>query len=268
MSVICRQFTFRWFTWVIAAMGIPGCAVPAAAGLSITEIWPGGLDGDEATSDWIEVTNLGANPIADLSDFHYRDNPVPDTVPDGLALSGGQLSGVGALAAGESAVFLVAWTNPVATESGVILEPTLAQAQDAFRSMWGLAPGQIKLGHMLDADGEGGPGLSGSGDRVILYDGQVTGSPVVDDQSFPVSAPASYIYDPASGQFGALAQAGVLGAYEGARAAGNGPGLPPPVGSPGIVPEPMSGYALALLACGLLRRTRAAGPIYSFTPLR
>jgi len=108
-------------------------------------------------------------------------------------------------------------------------------------------------------DGTGGPGLSRDGDRVILYDGQVTGSPVVDDQSFPVADPASYIYDPLTGQFGALAQAGVLGAYEGTRPAGNGPGLPPPIGSPGMVPEPTSASALTLLACGLLQRGGARG---------
>jgi len=259
MSTICRQFVSRRVACVLAALGVLGCAAPAPASLTITEIWPGGLDGDEGTSDWIEVSNLGTSPIGDLADFHFRDSPVPETVDDGLPLSGGRLTGVGALAPGESAVFLVAWTNPIATEAGLILEPTLAQAQDAFRSMWDLQPGQIKLGHMLDDDGTGGPGLSRDGDRVILYDGQVTGSPVVDDQSFPVSDPASYIYDPLTGQFGALAQAGVLGAYEGTRPAGNGAGLPPPIGSPGMVPEPTSASALTLLACGLLRRGCARG---------
>lgn len=228
--------------------------VIAAGQLRITEVWPGGLDGEENTSDWIELTNLGDTAISNLTDYHYRDAPVPNTVPDGLPLAGGQLTGVSTLLPGESAVFLIAWQ----AELGNNPSPTLADAIAAFEAMWGVTAGvDLKLGYMLDAGGDGGPGLSRNGDSVLIYDGPVTGSALVDTASFPVSNRASYIYNPTTGAFGQLAQAGVLGAREGLLA-GSDQTTEPPVGSPGAVPEPGTA-ALALIGmAGLLSRRRCS----------
>lgn len=225
-------------------------AGPVAAGLSdlrITEVWPGGLPGDENTHDWIELTNLGDTTIAGIDGLHYRDSPVPASVPDGLFLNGAGLTGVSELLPGESAVFLISWVDPL----GPITNPTLADAIDAFRAMWGLDLGDIKLGYMLDGDSPetGGPGLSSGGDTVIIYDGDVTGSAVVDSVSFPASDRASYIFNPWTELFGDFAQSGSLGAREGLLPASDEiAGDLPPIASPGVVPEPAG---LALLATAL-----------------
>lgn len=211
----------------------------------ISEIWPGGLPGEEASSDWIELTNLGSEAVTGLDQWHVRDTPVPASVPDGLWLAGGQLQGVSVLEPGESAVFLLSWED-------VILEntsPTLEEAIAAFHALWGTDASSIKLGFAMDADGEGGPGLSRSGDTVIVYDGSYTGANVVDTQSFPVSDFASYIYNPMTGEFGELAEAGRFGAYE-SLLPGNTESDQPAVASPGVVPEP-SGLALCGVLAGL-----------------
>lgn len=228
-------------------------AASARADLRITEIWPGGLAGDESTSDWIEVTNFGTTAINDLEEYHYRDTPVPDWVADGLDLNGGRLSGVSMLNPGESAVFMISWENPLYTPEGLIPEATLEQAREAFLDMWGFQEGDIKLGFMLDNNGTGGPGLSRDGDQVILYHGHVTGSPVVDTQSFPVSDPNSYILNPDDMTFGDLAQVGHHGAWEGFLPASDGLAPQKPVASPGVVPEPAT---LGMLAWGGLTLLR------------
>lgn len=134
----------------------------------------------------------------------------------------------------------------------MIAGATLDQTRQAFLEIWGLQPGEIKLGYMRDGDGGGGPGLSRDGDTVILYDGHVTGSDVVDMQSFPVSDRRSYILNPDDLSFGELAEDGRFGAREGLRQASDLVSQPP-VASPGIVPEPAS---VALLACAALAGIR------------
>ncbi len=233
-------------------------AAPARADLRITEIWPGGLPGDELTSDWIELTNFGQTAINNLEDYHYRDSVIPDGVQDGLYLGGGELTGVTTLLPGESAVFLAKWEADLAMPDGTLnTSPTLQDAIDAFMAMWGFQEGDIKLGWMLDDEGTGGPGLSANGDDVVIYDGDYTGSSIVDHQSFPESDFPSYVLNPDTMAFGELAEAGVYGAREGLR-----PGCnqqpDPPVGSPGVVPEPatMSVLALGAIAAVIRRRRK------------
>lgn len=241
----------------IPALALLLMTAPAAnADLVISEVWPGGLPGDEATSDWIELTNLGDSTINNLDDFHFRDAPVPEGIPDGLPLAGGQLTGVSTLAPGESAVFLTAWNDPLATPDGLVTDPTLAESIEAFERMWGTDDPSFPLGHMLDADGKPGPGLSRSGDQVIIYDGPVTGSTVVDQQSFGESSRASFILNPETGEFGELAEPGRFGAVLGDRPASDGL-TDPPIGSPGVIPEPGAGVLLTVLSAGLLLRNRA-----------
>jgi len=229
---------------------LPFVAGTAHADLSITEIWPGGLDGDENTSDWIEVTNLGDTGITSLDAFHYRDTPVPDGVPDGLPLNGGQLTGVSSLAPGESAVFLVSWEDPLAGNAN----PTLSEALDAFRAMWGFGDGEINLGWMLDDDGLGGPGLSRDGDSVLIYNGSQTGANVITTESFPFSDRASWSRNPETGAFGELSVAGQFGAREGLLPGSDSIDLPP-IGSPGVyVPSPGAAALLCLAGVTALRR--------------
>ncbi|MEM9253482.1 MAG: hypothetical protein AAGB29_14150 [Planctomycetota bacterium] len=244
----------------LVAVGTLLLATPAFADFSdlrITEVWPGGLDGDENTHDWIELTNLGSDTIIGIDGLHYRDSPVPDAVPDGVFLSGGELTGVAELLPGESAVFLISWVDPL----GFNPTPTLSEAIEAFNAMWGFSPGNIKLGYMLDGDDPetGGPGLSRNGDSVILYDGDLTGSPIVDAVTFPVSDRASYIYNPVTEAFGGLAEVDAFGARAGLLAASDAiPGGLPPIGSPGVVPEP-AGVALIGIGLSVLARRLPRG---------
>jgi len=252
----------RWYLTVasvclLSSMFLELTPSSQAASLRITEIWPGGLPGDELTSDWIEITNFGLSPITNLADFHYRDAPVPEDVPDGLPLRGGQLTGVNTLQPNESAVFLIAWQNPLGTLGSPIINPTLQEAINAFRAMWDPQGGRITLGYMLDEDGTGGPGLSDGGDEVILYDGSLTGSAVVDQQSYPVSNRASYIFNPSTNSFGQLAEDGILSAREGLLPASDQiTAGKPPIGSPGVVvPEP-GGITLITLTGVILASRR------------
>lgn len=227
-------------------------AAAASADLHITEVWPGGLDGEENTSDWIELTNLGTTAITNLTDYHYRDSAVPGGVPNGLPLAGGQLTGVSTLLPGESAVFLIAWENDLGNNTN----PTLADSIAAFEAMWGVTAGvDLKLGYMLDADNEGGPGLSRNGDSVFIYGGSVTGSNLVDSVSFGVSDRASFIYNPNTDSFGQSAQAGVLGARFGLLPGSDQTTLPP-IGSPGIVPEPGTAAIATFGLLGVLTQRR------------
>jgi hypothetical protein len=94
---------------------------------------------------------------------------------------------------------------------------------------------------------------------VIVYDGSVTGSVVVDVKSFAASGFASYVYNPVTGVFGEQAEAGRFGAY-----ASLGPGstgsLLPAVASPGVIPEPGGVVVAGLLGVGLTGRCRVARP--------
>jgi hypothetical protein len=73
---------------VVLLVGL-SCVGEASGRVIISEIWPGGLPGEEASSDWFELTNLGTEAVAGLGSWHVRDVPVPEGVPDGLWLQGG-----------------------------------------------------------------------------------------------------------------------------------------------------------------------------------
>ncbi|MEQ9455627.1 MAG: lamin tail domain-containing protein [Phycisphaeraceae bacterium] len=236
-------------TLALSALLLTLCSAHAPARVIISEIWPGGLPGEEASSDWIEVTNLGTQTITNLDQWHIRDVPVPPSVPDGLWLAGGQLTGVPTLAPGESTVFLMSWDDVILDN----LNPTLEQAIAAFHTLWGTANSDLKLGYALDINGGGGPGLSRDGDTVILYDASLTGANIVDTQSFPVANRASYIYNPAADTFGDLAVPGRFGAYNSLTAGSTDSDLPA-IASPGAIPEPATAGLLALLLALTARR--------------
>jgi hypothetical protein len=225
----------------------------ATPDLRITEVWPGGLEGEENTSDWIELANLGTTAITNLSDYHFDDSLPNALANNGAPLSGGALTGVSTLLPGESAVFLVKWE----AELGNNPNPTLADAIAAFEAMWGVTAGlDLKLGHILDANGGDGPGLSQDGDSVVIFDGSTVGSNLIDQVSFPSSDRASYIYNPITDSFGELAQVGVFGAREGLLP-GSDQTTEPPIGSPGVVPEPGTAL-LTLFGMAVLIRRRSS----------
>ena len=95
----------------------------AVVDLQITEMWIGGLEGSEATSDWFEITNFGDTAATGLTaDLLYYDDDSADPTKDDPLL------GVDTIAAGESVVYLVSWEDDF----------DLAAATDAFVAMWGL----------------------------------------------------------------------------------------------------------------------------------
>ncbi|MEM1026887.1 MAG: hypothetical protein AAGJ38_02285 [Planctomycetota bacterium] len=245
--------------------------------LAITEVWPGGLDGEEATADWIEVTNVGDTPFDAWPTIRMREGLLREGLPDGIALSGGVFSDVGALAPGASAVFLTAYDadsfdawSPAAPR---IFNPAnFNEAAAAFGATWGPAVTGIQLG-ALDAS-FGGPweGLSRDGEPLALYladDGTnfVTGGvTLLDAIDFGPSNRAGYKFAPTPTsdpvlRAGSLATLGVDGAFEGVGPANGGivpnlfQGLPP-IGSPGVVPEPAAAMNFLALLLALPYRRR------------
>lgn len=247
--------------------------------LAITELWPGGLDGEESTSDWIEITNVGDTAFDAWPTVQMREDVIPATLPDGIPLAGGVFVGVDVLLPGESAVFLTAYDaeffDAWSPDAPRVFKPAdFDKAAEAFRATWGLGVDDIKLGALNNSNtGQPWEGLSRDGEAVSLYaldggtnvvTGQVT---LLDAAEFPQSDPASWVFEPTptdqpTPRLGTLSVAGIQGAFTGVNPA-NGfllPAVtlgPPPVGSPGVVPEPA---ATTLLALGLTALTRRQQP--------
>ncbi|MEZ6234344.1 MAG: lamin tail domain-containing protein [Phycisphaerales bacterium] len=212
---------------VVCLAALAAVAGVASAQLSITETYIG-IDGEDGTEDWFEVTNVGAAAI-DTGNFFYDDvNPT-------LA-NAGQLDSF-VLNPGESAVFLIA-SNPT----------TLAQ----FASVWG-AVGNVGLTN-------GGGGLGQGGDEVNLLD---AGGVVVDALIYgaPLSS-GTFTIERLGGGSPTLSALGVNGAYESNVFTNTTLGTAPNfewtlVGSPGVVPAPASAALLALGGLVGVRRRRA-----------
>lgn len=280
------------FAWTIgfgaaSAIGLmPAVLVEAQARpqLAITELWPGGLPGEEATSDWLEVTNVGDSVFDAWSTIRAREGVIAETLPEGLAVSGGVFVGVGALAPGESAVFLTAYDaeffDAWSPSAPRVFNPAgFDEAGEAFVATWGPGVGGLRLGAIDDSStGEPWQGFSGGGETVSIYaadDGTTFETGVItllDAVTYPASDPASWAFAPeptaeSTPRTGSLSEVGVGGAFVGVNPA-NGflnPALTvgqPPIGSPGVVPEPA---AALLLASSLLFR-RPSNALASMTP--
>ncbi|MEM9752581.1 MAG: hypothetical protein AAF916_04270 [Planctomycetota bacterium] len=257
-------------------VGARQSAAQALPRLAITEVWPGGLDGEEATADWIEITNFGDTPFDAWSTIRMREGRLREALPDGITVSGGVFNGVGSLAPGASAVFLTAYDadtfdawSPAAPR---IFNPAnFDEAAAAFDATWGPSVADLQLGALDASFGGPGEGLSRDGEPLALYladDGVnfVTGGLTqLDAVDFGPSDRASYQFDatPTSeptDRIGTRSVLGVDGAFEGVGPANGGltpaffEGLPP-IGSPGVVPEPASAAAgLLALTLALPRR--------------
>lgn len=230
---------------LVACLASAASLANAAPNLTISEVWVGGLDGSEATSDWFEITNFGDMDATGLDGtLFYDDNSFDATKND-------PLTGIDTIAAGESVIYLVSWEDDFVTAENAIT---------AFEAMWGPPAGDLS-GLQIGVV-EGGSGLGGGGDAAAVYDGNTEeanlissaqyGAPAGDNVTF-----ASFIAD----KFGDYlfptlqSQIGVDGAYEGNLPASDGliidegvlideVDIPNAVGSPGTatapVPEPSS----------------------------
>ncbi len=242
-------------------------AATGAAQLAVTEVWPGGLLGEESTSDWIEVTNLGATPFTGFDRVLLRTTEIPANAPTGIPVPGATFEGVASLAPGESAVFMTDYDadayDPI--NQTFYNSADASEAIAAFRTIWGAAVDTVQVGFLEATFGGPGDGLDQNGESVFLYEGTPfeTGAMVlIDEAGYPNSNRASWEFNDPASATGNLSVVGVNGAFEGVLPANAVPGVPPaeglpPIGSPGVfVPEPSFAlmFGLGVTGWGLMRR--------------
>lgn len=208
----------------------------AQADVLVTEIWAGGLEGTENTSDWFELTNYGTTDV-DGSGWYYDDDSADPTKNDPIV-------GLGTIAPGESVIVLTSWEDDFAS-AGVALT--------AFDTAWNAAS---NLDDVQIAYVDGGSGLGSGGDAPFVFDGNTAGASVVASQAYTTGTQReSFVAQPdGSWPSDTFAQVGVWGAYESAVPASDEVAAPA-VGSPGVVPEPAT-LGLLLIGAGLLARRR------------
>jgi hypothetical protein len=217
------------------AFALAVAAGTASGELVVSEIWPGGLPGSEATSDWFEITNLGNTDVS-LAGAFYDDDSADPTKDDALV-------GVGTVGAGESVIFMVSWEDDF---------NSAADAIDAFTMTWGAGNlAGVQIGWV-----DGGSGLGGGGDEVFIFDGNGAGANTLASSAYGAvnDDPASFIYNPNTGVFGERAQVGVFGAF--ASALDATPDVGSAIGSPGAIPTPGAAAVLSLAGLALTRRRR------------
>lgn len=219
-------------------------AVPAAAfgvfDLKITEVYEG-VDGDDITGDWIEITNFGDTSYTFGVDGNlwYDDssaNPTEDEM----------VTGITAIAPGESVV--------------VVLENAPGEVT-TFVNAWGPANlAGVQVGYLL---GDDPGGLSQGGEDLYLFDGNTGAAGIVDTVLYlgvdNGTQGSTWTWDPNAGNFPGTLQSvsGVNGAYTAPTAAGDS-GEFALIGSPGrIVPAPGAAALLGLAGIAGLRRRRA-----------
>lgn len=247
---------------LLAALSITATA-RAASNLQITEMWAGGVDGTEATSDWFELTNFGDMAATGLNGTLFYDDDSQDPEKND------PLVNIDTIAPGESVIYLTSWEDNYLTPGDAVA---------AFEAMWGSPAGDltgVQIGWVV-----GGSGLSGGGDATAIFSGNTAGSPVVDVEFYQPPAgtnanAASFIPDPIGSfvSFPSLQSvAGVMGAYEGNLPAGDGillddndiiigmVDVPNAVGSPGFatapVPEPSTIFMITLSMAGVAATAR------------
>lgn len=197
----------------------------------ITEVYTG-VDGEDGTRDWIEVTNLGDMP-GNTGTLLYDDSS--PSVGNAGSLDSFLLY------PGQGAVFLL--------ESEAVDDSTYGNAIEEFKALWGP---NVRVGYT-----NGGGNLGQGTDSANIGVDNAGAFDVIDSLEYVtgdgLSGQLETIEDPTGMGTPALSVDGVNGAYMSAQFFNDNIGPSPDflvtmVGSPAMVPEPAT---CALLAIGL-----------------
>lgn len=209
----------------------------AAAVFKITEVYTG-VDGEDGTTDWFELTNYG-DTTGNIGSYYYDDMP-PDPTHD-FVLPNFDVKPC------ESVVVLIeALDDPMTPENEE------AQNIADFYAFWGLTPADVQVG------ATDGGSLGSSGDGAYVFDNNTILANLID----------SLVYTPAEyGQIGTIEDAdgmgpltisaiGHHGAFKSVGLAFDAPNEAHLIGSPGInlcnAPEPTSAILMLVGLVGLL----------------
>jgi len=210
----------------IAAIALATVAGSAVAQLQITEVYTG-IDQQDGTEDWFELTNFGPSDVSTAGLF-YDDAPAD--IAKLAALS--DLT----VGAGESVIFL--------------LTDDLSAGLAEFQAVWG---------NQFDASNVGfvdGSGLGQSGDGVNIFSSNTDLNDLIDSFSYDASGTLQ-TFDVFS-QAGGLSVLGEGGAYASNPffndAAGDDIQL---IGSPGAIPAPAAVALAGVAGLAATRRRRA-----------
>jgi len=199
----------------------------AAGQFQITEIYTG-ISGEDGTSDWFELSNLGTNTVTTAGLF-YDDSSAD-------AAQGGALETI-TLAPGQSVVIVLGGASEI----------------DTFESVWGTGLPVIPS--------NGGGSLNAGGDSIfiLLADNTVITSLVLVDPDRITNQNRATV-DTVSGEMVA-SQLGVNGAFESLPFLNDTLGTAPDftitlIGSPGTIPAPGGVAILGLGGIAAIRRRR------------
>jgi len=200
-------------------------ALPARAGVFITEVAAWSSGNSPLAADWFEVTNTGASAV-NITGWKMDDNS--NSFANAVALNG-----ITSIAAGESVIFVESSTN----------------VSSAFKSLWFGAnpPSSLQVGYYSGS----GVGLSTTADAVNLYNSTGTLQANVSFNASPSGLFPTFdnAADLNNAVISTLSVVGVNGAFKAANDVNE-------IGSPGMVPEPATFVTLALGLAALLGFTR------------
>ncbi len=203
----------------------------ANASLKITEVFPGNSGDNNATDDWIEITNFGDTA------WDLETNPIYYDDSENASLDAKKLKGISSISAGESVVFVFG-----------------TDELDEFQSIWGR---EVSAGYAKN-----GAGLSQGGEGVYLYTTNDEDVPSFLSVTYP-ALPDEFLTTMVSDADGnwdnnniIFAQIGVLGGYASAEFEINDGENATLIGSPGYVPEPASISLFAAAGLAALRRRK------------
>ncbi len=225
----------RNFITIGGAFALAGVA-SAAFHLQITEVYEG-APGEDATADWIEITNFGdvSYDFGVDGDLFFDDGSADPTVD-------ARLTGVSSIGVGESVVIVLS-TDTVDV--------------DEFIAAWGASNlVGVQIGSLLND----APGLGQGGEDVYLFDGNTAGASVIDSTSYLGSdnggiAGSTWTWSGDADSLDTVSVLGVNGAFQGVAFAGDS-GEFALIGSPGAIPAPGSAALLGLGGLVAVRRRR------------
>jgi len=225
----------RKFITIGAAFALAGVA-SAAFNLQITEVYEG-APGEDATADWIEITNFGdmAYDFGVDGNLFFDDGSADPTVD-------AQLTGFSSIGAGESVVLVLS------TDTADVIE---------FIAAWGAGNlAGVQIGSLLND----APGLGQGGEDVFLFDANTLGAGVIDSTSYLGSdnggvAGSTWTWSGDANTLSTSSVLGVDGAFQGVAFAGDA-GEYALIGSPGAIPAPGVAGLFGLGGLAAARRRR------------